>query len=347
MNPYRGVYRGLERAGLTYLPVHADDIARAAGRIGVLVLPNLAAMSDEQVRAVEAFAAAGGSVIATSETSGYDIHGEPRPDFALAGLFGVHRGQGAHGGQGAVDPSHEVHARHSYLRLAPELRQGVDGPADPTAPPATGSRHPILAGFDDTDTLPFGGFLPVVSVERDVDVLATFIPAFPIFPPETAWMREPRTDLPAIAVRSVGGARLIWIVADLDRCYARDEAFEHAALIANGALWALGGRRCVTLEGGSGFVSVNLYRQTGRQIVHLNNRLTTARVPGRQSELISVGPVRVRLPVESPAAMPDTVSLLVAGTTVKAIAEGRELSFEVDRVLDHEVAVVDWSSRRG
>jgi hypothetical protein len=132
MDPYRGAYRALEKGGLTYLPVNADDLSGASDRFGVLLLPNLAAMSDAQVRHIEAFVAAGGSVIATGETSGYGAYGDSRTDFALAGLFGVHRGRGALGGQDTPDPSHDVHSRHTYLRLVPEIRRAGDGPADVT-----------------------------------------------------------------------------------------------------------------------------------------------------------------------------------------------------------------------
>jgi hypothetical protein len=184
MNPYRGIVKALDKAGITYLPVHADDIAaKASGRFNVLILPNLAAMSDEQAAAVKAFAAGGGSVIATSESSLYDRFGNRRGDFALADLFGVHSKNASHGGQDTADPSIEVSTRHTYLRLDPELRAGVPGPHDSTAPSKTGERHPVLAGLEQADTIPFGGFLPVVRVDDDVEVLATFVPDFPIFPP--------------------------------------------------------------------------------------------------------------------------------------------------------------------
>jgi hypothetical protein len=49
LSPYRGVTKALDRAGITWIPVHAEHIARDAHRFGVLVLPNVAAMSDAQV----------------------------------------------------------------------------------------------------------------------------------------------------------------------------------------------------------------------------------------------------------------------------------------------------------
>jgi Hypothetical glycosyl hydrolase 6 len=344
MDPYRGATRALDKAGITYLPVHADDIDKASGRFAVLILPNLAAMSDTQVAAVEAFAAQGGSVIATSETSACGEFGDLREDFALAGLFGVHRGRGSHGGQDLPDNNHDVSSRHTYLRLTPELRGGVYGPIDRTAPAVAGQRHPVLSGLDEADTLPFGGYLPVVSVDPDVTVLATFIPDFPIFPPETSWMRQPRTDLPAIAVRETkSGAKLVWFAADLDRCYARDEQFEHALVLANAVRWGLGDRSVLRVEGGNGFATACLYQQDGRQIVHVNNRLITARVPGRQRELVPVGPVRIRLGIAPGATPPSEVELRVSSRKVPAQLAGAELEFELDRLLDHEVAVINWS----
>jgi hypothetical protein len=344
MNPYRGVVKALDKAGITYLPVHADDIANAKGRFSVLVLPNYAAISDSQVAAIEQFAANGGSVIATSEASLYGEYGDRREDFALGTLFGVHSRGTSHGGQEPADPSIEISSRHTYLRLEPELRKDVYGPRDATAPAPQSERHPILNKLESADTIPFGGFLPVVSVDSDVEVLATFIPDFPIYPPETSWMRQPRSDLPAITVReAASGAKLIWFVADVDRCYARDQSPDHALLIANAVQWALGNRSLLSLEGGHGFVTASLYRQGERQIVHLNNRIVTARVSGRQDELIPLGPVSVRVQSRAGENPPSHVELRVSGKTVEAQMEGSSLVFQVDSVLDHEVAVVEWS----
>lgn len=342
MNPYRGVVKALDRTGLTYLPIAADDIAGAEGRVGVLILPNIAAMSDAQVAAVQAFAAKGGSVIATGETSLFTEFGDRRADFALAGLFGLHARDGSHGSQEPIDHNIETSARHTYLRLSPEMRAGVDGPADATAPAATGVRHKVLAGLDRNDTIPFGGHLPLVGVDPGTEVLATFVPAFPIFPPETSWMREPRTDVPAIVVReNPGGGKLVWFLADLDRCFARDENLEHATLIANAVRWMLPKGPCVAIAGGLGCITPTLYQQGSRLILHLNNRILTSRVPGRQTELIPIGPIEIRLRVDADVTPPAEVDLRVAGTKIPVRSSGSELVFSVDAVLDHEVVVIE------
>lgn len=339
MAPYRGAVKAMDRNGIPYVPLHADEIGRAFERMSVIILPNVGGLSEEQVRGVQAFVAAGGSVIATGESSIATHYGDRRADFALADLFGVHRKDGAIGGEDARTANLETHERHSYLRLAPEIRAGVYGSRDATAPAPGGKRHPVLAGLDDTDTLPFGGYLPMVSVDAGVEVLATYIPDFPIYPPETSWMREPKSDFAAITARTArSGGKLVWFVADLDRCFARDESFEHALLLANAVRWALGERAKVTLSGTHGVVTAELYRQKDRHVLHLNNRLLLSRVPGRQYDLVPVGPVEVRVRVGDKT--PDYVNLRVARKSVPVRRDGNQLVFTVDAILDHEVVEI-------
>ncbi len=63
----------------------------------VLVLPNVACMSDEQADAIERFVEGGGAVVATNATSLYDEKNRMRDDFALAKVFGLHHGELADG----------------------------------------------------------------------------------------------------------------------------------------------------------------------------------------------------------------------------------------------------------
>lgn len=338
LNPYRGVVRALDAAGITYLPLHPSRIAGAD--VGVLILPNLAAMSDAEIAAVEAFAAAGGSVLATSETSAYDVTGDARAALGLGALFGL-KATGDHlGATGTPDPNHEISPRHSYLRLLPEHRAGAYGPRDETAPAVEGERHPILAGLEGADMIPFGGYLPVMRAEEGTEVLATYVPDFPIYPPETSWMRTPRTQIAAITLRrGPAGGTLVWLVADLDRCFAREEHPEHGTIIANAVRFMLGEKQKVAIEGGSGFVMVNAYAQGERCIVHLNNILVTAATPGRQHELIGLGPVRVRLAV--PGSGDVAATARVAGNALEVTREDGFATFEVAEVRDQEVVVLD------
>ena len=55
----------------------------------LLVLPNIACLSDEQCNELKKFAERGGSIVATFETSLYNEKGEKRSDFGLKELFGI------------------------------------------------------------------------------------------------------------------------------------------------------------------------------------------------------------------------------------------------------------------
>ncbi|MCX6620853.1 MAG: Tat pathway signal protein, partial [Acidobacteria bacterium] len=236
--PYNGWMRALVRARIPWVSVHVADIEREAPGLAVLILPNLAAMSDEQCEAVRKFARRGGAVIATGVTSLFTELGDRRPDFALADLFGVHANR---------DFTQTGASLHTYLRI-----EGAD--------------HPVLAGFNDTAILGFGGSLADLRVDEGVQSLLTFIPAYPAYPPETAWMRTAKTDIPGMVVRG----RVLFLPADVDRRYARDLLPDHARLLANAVRWAAGGRIPLAVDG-PGLLDCNLYEQSGRLILHLVN----------------------------------------------------------------------------
>jgi Hypothetical glycosyl hydrolase 6 len=339
LDPYRGVVRALNAAGIGYLPLHADDLGSAADRFKAVVLPNVVVLSDDNLAALRSFADQGGSVIMTGETGSRDLDGIRRETWGLAELFDLGPTGESYGAQSLADGNIEKHERHSYLRLAPELRKRFDGPTDTSAPEPEGTRHPILAGLDDTDLLPFGGYLPVTEVASSVEVLATFVPDFPIYPPETSWMREPRTAVPAVIARELSsGGRAVWLLADVDRCYARDEQPDHATLIGNAARWAIGDHPTLEIQA-DGLVSASLYQQPGRKILHLTNRVITARIPGREAHVVPVGPINVR--VRQDEFSKPGVASRVTGAQVAATSENGYLTFEIDQILDHDVIVID------
>ena len=93
--PYRGMVAALVRNHLPYQTIDAQDLTGDLSAFSLLILPNVAAMSDAEAASVRSFVHAGGALIATNETSLYDPSGAPRTDFALADVFGTHRPAGA------------------------------------------------------------------------------------------------------------------------------------------------------------------------------------------------------------------------------------------------------------
>lgn len=336
--PAEGMINALIQARIPYLPVHADHIDRDGGQLRVLVLPNVGALSNAQCAQVRDFVQRGGSLIATGESSLYDEWGDRRPDFGLADLLGAHATGSHHGSSGLADPSWEESAKHTYLRLTPELRAEVDGPQAGTEPRVSGERHRVLVGFEETDILPFAGRIEVVTADDEVAIPLTYVPPFPIYPPESAWMRYPHTDVPALILTSpFSGTRVAYLPADIDRCFARDNHPDHARLLANLVRWAADDSIPLRVEG-SGLIDCHLYQQPGRLVLHLVNLTNTWRAPVH--ELISVGPLRVsvRLPEKSGGR---SIRLLVAGGNRSVSNEDGWAHFEISSVTDHEVVVVE------
>ncbi len=331
--PYTGFMHALVRARIPYLPVHIDDLERNAASLRVVILPNIGAMSDAQAASIRRFVQSGGSVLATGRTSLYDEWGGPRNDFALADLFRSHWvGETPRLGRPAADA-------HTYLRLSPELRARVDGPRAGDEPPATGIRHAVLAGFDETDILAYGGTLVPMRVEPGAMVPLTYVPAFPTYPPETAWMRQPKTDIPGLVLSQHGQGRVAFLPADVDRRYAMEHLPDHARLLANTVRWAAADTLPLTLDG-TGLIDCHLYQQPGRLILHLVNLTSEATWRAPVDELIRVGPftVKMRMP---PGVAARTARLLVAEGTRPVRVEGGFASVTLDSILDHEVVVVE------
>lgn len=339
MMPYWGVVQALIRARIPYVPVHADHISRDADELSILALPNVGALSEAQCDALRAFVVDGGGVIASGQTSLYDEGGERRVDFALADLLGVHHLGTYRGALNPKAPNWDAYENHSYLRLKPELRALVDGPMTGDEPVPDGMRSPVLAGFEETDLLPFGGRLEDVEVEKDVTVPLTYIPPFRIYPPETAWMREPDSGAPALVLReAIGQGRVAYLPASLDHAFGKHNLPDHGHLLANVVRWALDGRSPLSVVG-PGLVDYHLYRQEGRLVLHLVNLSHPGTWRPPLHELISVGPfeVAVRLPA---GVKGEAAACLVREQPLPTDVEDGWVRFEVPWITDHEVIVV-------
>ncbi|HEY5911503.1 MAG TPA: alpha-amylase family protein [Verrucomicrobiae bacterium] len=337
--PWRGLVQALVRARIPYLPVHADDLDRDSSRFAVLLLPNLAAMSDSQLAAVRRHVGAGGGLLATGQTSLFNGWGDPRPDFALGDLFGAHVEGTPRALQETTRAKWAKDTIHSYLRLLPELRAGVDGPRSGTEPPITGKRHPVLRGFEETDILPFGGVLEALRVDDPAQVVMTFVPEFPIYPPETAWMRQPKTEIPGLLLRTLPQAgRVAFLPADLDRRFARDNLPDHGDLLANLIRWIAKDDIPLSVEG-RGLIDCHLYSQPGRLVIHLVNLTSAGTWRQPVHELIPIGPldVCVKLPEDVRG---KSLRLLVSGAKASVSTAKGWARFEIRNILDHEVAVL-------
>jgi hypothetical protein len=331
--PYRGMVQALIRARIPYLPVHVDHIDREANQLTLLILPNLAAMSDSQLASVRRFRERGGNLIASGETSLYDEWGELRSEFGLAGLFGV-RSLGGYDGSESLSST-----AHSYLRLHPDLGQDVYGPLAGKEPERSGTRHPVLEGFEATNILPFGGRLEKIAADAGGQVPVTMIPEFPIYPPETSWMREPRTEMAVLVLgEEKTGGRNAYLAADIDRRFAQHNLPDHGDLLANLIKWCADERSLLKVEG-PGLIDCHPYQQEDRVVLHLVNLTSAGTWRSPVHELISVGPVKVGIKLPETVSNPK-VRGLVSGRTLAAGEREGWCEFEIESILDHEVVII-------
>ena len=345
--PYTGFMHALVRARIPYLPLHADDVARDGSKFASLILPNVGGLSNEQCAAIKKYVEGGGSLVATGVTSLYDEWGDPRADFGLADVLGVRRmGEtprlggaggrrpgGARGGGDRFAPD-----GHTYLRLSPELRARVYGPKAGDEPAPSGTRHAVLRGFDETDLLPYGGTLNPLRVNPGAIVPLTFVPPFPTYPPETAWMRQPASDIPGLVLSERGKSRVAYMPADIDRRYAREHLPDHGDLLANLIRWTANGNIPISVQG-PGMIDCHLYEQPGRMIVHLVNLTSANTWRAPVEELIAVGPLKVQ--VRTPANLSArSARLLVAKRTATVSVHQGLSTIELPSILDHEVIVI-------
>jgi len=337
--PWRGITQALVRARIPYLPIHADHLERGPARFAALILPNLSVMTDTQVASVRKFVAQGGGVLATGETSSCDEWGQPRPDFALADLLGAHAIERRAAANDSAPRKSMAGAQHTYLRLSSPLASNAAGVPFAKTPFPAPPRHPVLRGFEETDILPFGGTLEPLRVDAGARVLLTLVPAFPVYPPEAVWMREPVTNIPGLILNEQARqGRVAFLPADLDRRFANDNLPDHGNLLAQLVSWVARDEFPLLVEG-PGLVDCHLYRQPGRLILHLVNLTSAGTWRAPVHELIPVGPLRIKVNLGQEV-RGRSLKFLVSAQKSPGRVNGGWVSFEIKSVLDHEVVVI-------
>jgi hypothetical protein len=341
--PWNGFSQALLRARIPWVPVHIDDVERVTAELGlrVLILPNLAALSNPQLAAIRRFVDAGGALVATGLSSLCTEAGDPRADFGLADVLGVRLPADHPWRRHASRTDWAQEWSHTYLRLLPEQRVQLDGPRSGDEPPVTGTRHAVLEGFERTDLLAFGGRLGPLQVVPGAVIPLTYVPPLPVAPVESVWMRTPATDVPGLVLREAAGGRgrVVYLPADLDRRFAADYLPDHGDLLANLVRWAAPEQMPLRVEG-PGLVDCRLYEQPGRLVLHVVNltHAGTWRTPVH--ELIPLGPLQVTLhhPLATAASR---IRSLVTDYSVRASGRDGDVRFELPSVLDHEVLVIE------
>lgn len=318
--PWNGFKRALTRRRIPFIPVHADNINKEAPNLKVLILPDLAAMSDDQCAAVIRFVRAGGSLIFTGATATLDQWGNKRKEYPLEAITGIKQLDNPDDMvAGTIDAFVTINS-HNYMRLP-------------------SNRHPIFKGFEDTDLLAFGGSFHKISADGKLKPIATYIPPFPYYPPETSWMRATHTDIPIIlAGEHPSGGRILYFAGDIDRCYGRASLPDHGDLLANAIYWAADDDVPLKVEG-PGYLDCKLYRQEGRLILHLVNLSGYNLYQGYAEEYLPVGPISVFF--KANGFTPGCVYMKVSDREINYKMDGSWLKIDIETLVDHELIVLE------
>lgn len=307
---FQGMYFALLENRLPFDLVHEDDLSEERlKQYRVLVLPNVALLGDAQCANLGRYARAGGSLVATFETSLYNEWGDLRKDFGLAEVFGVH-----------FDGQTEGPLPHSYMNI----ERG----------------HEILNGLEGTEHLPSGEMLVRLTgaAGHEAPVL-THIPPYPAYPPEKVYTETPRTDRPALFLRKTpAGGRVAYFPGDLDRIFWRSLAADLSRLLGNSVVWALGRPPQVRLEG-KGLVDIFLWENQEGLALHIVNLSAPGMFKGPVREILPLGPLQVSWQLPA-GALFTGVRLLRSGARVSAIRRGNVIEFTIPRLEDYEVAAV-------
>ncbi len=280
----------------------------------LLILPNIAALSDAQCEQLRQYVKQGGSLIATFETSLYDEEGKRRTDFGLADLWGASYADKVEGPM-----------KNSYLRLAPD--------------PATGKYHPVLQGLEDANRIINGIWRLAVTPNIAFPAPVTLIPSYPDLPMEHVYPLQPETDISELYLREMGAGRIAYIPWDMDRSFWEVMNTDHSQLLQNIIRWALNETPPVQVSG-PGVMDVTVWRQEKSLTVHLVNFTNPMMMKGPIRELIPVTNQQVQwqLPPDTKVA---NVRLLVSKQTPDYDHSNGMLTLNIPEIQDHEVIAVD------
>jgi hypothetical protein len=301
-----GMYHMLVESRIPFDMVH-DGLLDSVSQYRTLILPNIAALSDHQCAQLRAFAAKGGGLVATHETSLYDEWGSRRADFGLKDVFAASAGK------------LEGPMQNAYwnVEAGSPLTKGLEN----------ASR--IINGVHRVQLKDFAPNSPL-----------TLVPTYPDLPMEEVYARVPHTNEPGVVAREFGRGRVVYFPWDIDRTFWEVLDVDHGQLLRNAVQWATNEDQPAEVLG-HGVIDVAVWEQTASMTVHMVNLTNPMMMKGPVRELIPVGSqmVRVRIPEGKRVA---GVRLLTLNTTPHFAQRGPWVSVAVPSIELHEIVAVDF-----
>jgi len=322
--------------------------AEELAKYKVLVLPNAACLGDAQCKAVREFVEQGGGLVASLDTSLCNEFGDPREDFSLADVFGVHHRGVVTTGDGGKDVDANFakglddaywEKRKNVFDLRVTLRgAGVSSANESalrnlSAPFTHDAKLQELLGRE-----PFTFKGPAVKLKLAEDKVDTLVTCFP------KGSDEAKNSSPAIVTHSFGKGRVAYFAAGIDAGYYGYAYPYQRRLLSQAIRWAASEKPPVEVQAPM-CVHATTFRQQkeGQQrlLVHLYNDVNTTAFHGLPNDDV---PLREEtLPIHD-------IRIALRGYNVKKIVqqpEEKELTIGGDglivvpRLDVHSIVVVD------
>ncbi len=305
-----GLYYALLEGRFFFDFVHEDKLTpEELRKYSALLLPNTALLSDKQCEQLKAYVEAGGSLLATFETSLYTERNQPRADFGLGDVLGIRKAGERVGTNG-----------NAYLARIEK-------------------RHPILDGFANTHWIPGAeNRIPVAPVSEPV---LTVVPGFAAYPPELSYPTQPHPNEPAVVIRERGKSRLVYFPGDIERTMWQSGHTDLARLLRNSIAWVAGATQPVKIEG-EGVIESFAWETDPGFAVHILNYTNPAMHRGWIRDFFPIGEQKVRMVLPRNRRV-SRVELLRAEATVPFRMTDGTVEFTVPKVLDYEIAAIHAS----
>ncbi len=308
----QGLYQALLEGRILFDMIHQENLSSDTLKpYRALLIANAAYLRDGECEAIREYVRAGGSLLATFETSRYNEWGELRGDFGLRDVFGVSVA-------GEVAGPHN----NSYMR--------IERP------------HPILKSFTGTEIFPAPEFrVPVGHVAAD-SLFLSFIPPYPVFPPEMVFPRIARTREPSAVFRETGNARVVYFPGDICRTSWISGNTDLSRLLRSSLGWLLANSGPPVTVTGPGLIEVFAWETEPGFAIHILNYTNPNLTRPSIRRFYPAGPFKVSFRI--PAGKNIThARALRAGRNLQFTKGDNELTLTTPLVNDYEVIALKSS----
>lgn len=315
---------------ITELELRPEILARYK----VLLLPNVACLSEPQCQAIREYVRAGGGLVATCETSLFDAIGRPRGDFALRDVFGL--SYGGRSAQSNVKPELDANFAIVVNDAYWAQRGNVGTLRFADFPNSIYFQDEAFRRLVARGQATFKG--PLV---RPVSIESNRSPTMLYFPEGS------RDAFPVSIAGEFGRGRVVYLGAGVDAALFSYAFPYQRRLLARSTRWAANSDPPIAVDAPMCVQSTFWNKPDGRVIVHLwNGLMTTAdhgaqetEVPLREESISIHGMVmRVRRPgLRSARLEPEGIELPIQRADDAS-------TIQIPPIAIHSAVVLEWET---